>query len=304
MTSVLVLGGSGMVGAMVVDVLDREPELEVTATVRSAELVAWGSARLPSVRWRVLDAARGDIGDAVEGHRWVINAIGITKPYIQDDNRADIERGIAVNAVFPHRLADAAERAGARVVHIATDCAYSGGRGGYTETDLHDASDVYGKTKSLGEVYGSTFHNVRCSVVGPEPNRRSFLLEWFRHQPEGARLTGFTNQTWNGVTTLQFARICAGVVKATPPLLHLQHVIPADTVTKAELLEIFAEAYKREDLVIQRRGAATTLDRTLGTIDAAANRALWRAAGYAEPPTIREMVLEVARYDFRLGTPS
>ena len=302
MTRVLVLGASGMVGSMLVDVLEREPRIVVTATVRSAALARWGQERLPRVRWEVFDASTSDPDAVLAGQAWVVNAIGITKPYLRDDNAAEIERAIVLNALFPHRLARAAARAGARTIHIATDCAYSGARGGYVEPDLHDPLDVYGKTKSLGEVVGAGFHNLRCSVVGPEPTRRTFLLEWFRCQAPGARVVGYANQAWNGVTTLQFARICAAVVAAGVELPALQHVVPADRVTKAELLEAFAEAYKREDVVIERRDASTTLDRTLSTASPGINAGLWRAAGYAAAPTVKEMVLEVARHDFRLGT--
>ena len=300
MTPVLVLGGSGMVGSMVVDVLAREPELAVTATVRSARMATWGRERLPSVRWEVFEAAE-ELHSIIHNHAWVINAIGITKPYIRDDNPAEVERAIAINALFPHRVTRTAAEGGARVLHIATDCAYSGTRGRYTEADPHDALDVYGKTKSLGESGAANFHNLRCSVVGPEPNRRTFLLEWFRGQPSGGRVVGYTNHRWNGVTTLQFARICAGIVVGSLALPRLQHLVPADCVTKAELLEAFAEACKRQDVVIDRQEAPMTVDRTLDTLDADMNRRLWRAAGYPEAPTVREMAVEMARHDFRLG---
>jgi dTDP-4-dehydrorhamnose reductase len=289
-----------MVGAMAVDVLERESGLAVTATVRSAELARWGRERLPSVRWEIFDAATSDLRDLVAGYAWVINAVGITKPYIRDDNPAEVERAVAINALFPHRVARAAADVGARVLQIATDCVYSGRRGGYGEADAHDALDVYGKTMSLGEVSAANVHNLRCSVVGPEPIRRTFLLEWVRGQAPGARIPGYTNQRWNGVTTLQFARICAGVVTREPALPSLQHLVPADSVTKAELLEAFREAYKREDLVVERREGSTALDRTLVTSAPGINRDLWRAAGYPEAPTVREMIVETARYDFRL----
>lgn len=304
MTNVLVLGASGMVGSMVTDVLEGEQGLKVTATVRSVEMAQWGRERLPSVRWEVFDAVSADPCAVICGHSWVINAIGITKPYIRDDNPPEVQRAIMINALLPHRIAEAALNAGARVLHIATDCTYSGARGQYTETDPHDSLDVYGKTKSLGEVGAARFHNLRCSMVGPEPKRRTFLLEWFRGQPPGAGVVGYTNQRWNGVTTLQFARVCAGIIVKGLELSNLQHLVPAGSVTKAELLEAFAEAFKREDIAIDRRPAPTTLDRTLATVKPGTNQNLWSVAGYPEPPTVRDMVIEAARYGFRLGAPA
>lgn len=290
-----------MVGSMVVDILERQAGLAVTATARTAAMADWGRKWLPSVRWEVLDAAMTDPRDVIRSHVWVINAIGITKPYIRDDNAVEVERAIAINALFPHRLAHVAAETGARIIHIATDCTYSGTRGRYSESDPHDALDVYGKTKSLGEVSAANFHCLRCSVVGPEPNRRTFLLEWFKGQPPGARINGYANHDWNGITTIQFARICAGIIVGRLSLPCLQHLVPTGSVTKAELLGTFAEAYKREDIVIDRREAPKVVDRTLCTLDAETNSCLWHAAGYSEPPTISEMVFEMARYEFRLG---
>src|SRR4029079_1900386 len=102
MTKVLVLGGSGMLGSMVVDLLSRNAAFEVTATARDASLVTDFGGRLPGATWRVFrfdDAASLDI---VDGHSWIVNAIGITKPLIRDDHPAEIERAIDVNARLPH----------------------------------------------------------------------------------------------------------------------------------------------------------------------------------------------------------
>jgi dTDP-4-dehydrorhamnose reductase len=284
---------------MVVDWLARSPDLATTATARSPELVEGARRALPGVRWQTLDARRADdeaLVALLEGEQWIVNAIGITKPLIRDDDAAEVERALLVNALFPHRLARAAARVGARVLQIATDCVYSGARGGYAEDAAHDALDVYGKTKSVGEVYAAGAHHLRCSIIGPEPKERKFLLEWFRGQPRGAEVQGFVNHGWNGVTTLQFARLCAGIVRGNPPLPHLQHVVPADAESKADLLGALAESFGRRDVRIRRVEAASTIDRTLATREPGRNRELWRLAGYAEPPTIRAMVAELGAY--------
>src|SRR5439155_15953271 len=154
MTKVLVLGGSGMLGSMVADLLSRNGTFEVTATVRDAALAADFGARLPRAAWRVF-RFDGDppSPDLLDGHAWIVNAIGITKPLIRDDQPAEIERAIEVNARLPHLIGHRVRRSGARVLQIATDCVYSGRQGGYVESDAHDALDVYGKTKSLGESF-------------------------------------------------------------------------------------------------------------------------------------------------------
>lgn len=300
---VLVLGGSGMLGAMVVDFLSRDPGLAVAATVRDEGLAAACARRLPSVHWSVFDAeaAETSLRTLVAGRDWVINAIGITKPLIRDDNAAQVERAVRVNALFPHFLAAQASREGARVLQIATDCVFSGQKGSYAETDVHDALDAYGKTKSLGEVPGPGFHNLRCSIIGPEPKDFKFLLEWLLGQSRGARVNGFTDHRWNGLTTLHFAKLCHGIIRRSPALKGLQHLVPAGTVTKAELLETLAAAYGREDIAVQETCSAKAVDRVLAATDAAHNERLWAAAGYSALPTVPDQVAELSRFDFRLA---
>lgn len=299
---VLVLGGSGMLGSMVADFLSRDEGLEVSATARDEGQAAAGAARLGGVRWLRFDAsAAGDREAAVfDGFDWVVNAVGIIKPLIRDDNAAEVERAVRVNSLFPHLLAGWAAGAGARVIQIATDCVYSGARGRYVESDAHDALDVYGKTKSLGEVRAPHVHHLRCSIIGPEMKQPRSLLEWFLGQPRGASVNGFTNHDWNGVTTLHFARLCRGAIASGLDLPHLLHVVPRGQVTKHEMLGHFARRFGRGDVTINPTAAGTVIDRTLATADEAANRRLWEAAGYDEPPSVPEMIEELSSYDFRM----
>jgi dTDP-4-dehydrorhamnose reductase len=178
---------------------------------------------------------------------------------------------------------------------------YSGKEGGYTEQAPHDALDVYGKTKSLGETFHPGVAHLRCSIIGPEPKDFKFLIEWFRKQPHGANVNGFRNHQWNGVTTLQFARLCGGIIREDLILPHLQHVVPSGTVTKAQMLRDFAEVYERGDIAIQEVDAKTIVDRTLATSNPDLNSALWRAAGYSQPPTVTEMIRELGRFEYRGG---
>ena len=171
---VVVLGASGMLGSMVLSELAGDGTLEVTGTVRPA-----------------LDAECAGVDDLarlLDGASWAVNAIGVIKPYIRDDEAAAVERAVRVNGLFPHLLARAAERTGCRVLQIATDCVYSGTIGNYREDAPHDALDVYGKTKSLGEVNSPAVHHLRCSIIGPEPKAHVSLLDWFLGPPSGSGL--------------------------------------------------------------------------------------------------------------------
>jgi dTDP-4-dehydrorhamnose reductase len=304
---VIVLGASGMLGSMVLDYLSRDSDLQLAATARNRNLIQSLSRYLDNAEWRLLDAEgasvkkiSGVLGDAA----WAINAIGVIKPYIHDDNAAEIERAASINALFPHVLARAAEKTGCRVLQIATDCVYSGRKGNYTEKDEHDPLDVYGKTKSLGEVFSNSVYHLRCSIIGPEIKGHLSLLDWFLSQPSNSGVNGYTNHQWNGVTTLHFARVCQGIIKKAPELPHVQHVVPSGSISKAELLQCFAREYRREDIAITTTEANVVVDRTLATINEPLNRQLWTAAGYATPPSVPEMVVELAKFDYRFSQES
>jgi dTDP-4-dehydrorhamnose reductase len=299
---IVVLGASGMLGSMIVDWLCRDHSLHVIATLRSAELKRPLQTSYPSPEWRVLDVddlPATDLVELLDGARWAINCIGVIKPHIREDNPAEIERAIRVNALFPYVLARTAEACDVQVLQIATDCVYSGTRGRYLERDKHDALDVYGKTKSLGEVGSPNMHHLRVSIIGPEPLKHVSLMDWFLKQAPGSSITGYTNHQWNGITTLHFARLCHGVIQEglNPKLLH--HIVPTGTVTKAEMMCRFAEAFHRDDVEIHPAAANIAADRTLATDDEAFNRRMWKAAGYPKPPTIPQMLAELAEFDYR-----
>jgi len=302
--TVIVLGASGMLGSMVTDVLSRDDDLNIIATVRNQALANVCKKRVSQVEWHIFDSDTQDntlrqfrdLGQA----QWVINAIGLTKPYTHDDNPSEIQRAIIGNSLLPYWIASAIGETGGKVLQIATDCVYSGTKGCYVESDKHDAIDVYGKTKSLGESLFPNLHCLRCSIIGPEPKAYAFLIEWFRRQPQNTSVSGFTNHAWNGVTTLHFAKVCYAIIKNTLTLPHLQHIIPIGQISKYELLRSFSKAYHRADIVIKPTEASYTVDRTLATENPELNREIWKLAGYPHrPPTIPEMVEELAAFDFR-----
>jgi len=259
--------------------------------------------RLPELRWVQADVARMDseqLARVVDGHAWIVNAIGITKPLIKDDSWTDLERATRVNVLFPIELARVAERCGARVLQIATDCTFSGAKGPYAESAPHDALDVYGKTKSLGEVPHPSVHHLRCSIIGPETRNGRFLVHWLLSQPQGARVTGYANHLWNGLTTLQFGQLCEAIICRQLSLPHLQHIVPGDVVTKAELLQILADAYLRSDIQVNPAQVGKAADRSLATESSELNAEIWAAAGHRSAPTIATMVRAMATWDYRL----
>lgn len=293
---VAILGAGGMLGSMVLDVFAKRKDFEILATVYSQTDIKKIS-KYDNVRLCRIDAERADVDalkKTLKGSEWVINCIGIIKPHIHDENAAEIERAVRINALFPHLLTRAV--APAKIIQIATDCVYSGDKGGYVESDFHDALDVYGKSKSVGEVYLKNMYNIRCSIVGPELTGHLSLMDWFLYQPRNAQISGYKNHLWNGVTTYHFAKLCMGIVKNDIKIRHLQHIVPSDELSKGELLKVFAQCFKREDVEIKMISTPKIIDRTLKTKNQKLNREIWRAAGYKRIPSVEEMIEELASY--------
>ena len=151
-----------MLGSACMEVVSHDSRIDLIGTARTA-----------SDQLLKFDARVDSIATLLEVNKpnWIINCIGVIKPHIDEKVPSSIENAIKVNSEFPILLASAAKKIGAKVIQIATDCVYSGFQGSYIESDLHDATDVYGKTKSLGEVPASNVMHLRASIIGPEVGR-------------------------------------------------------------------------------------------------------------------------------------
>lgn len=166
----------------------------------------------------------------------VINCIGTIKSVVDS---VGVVNTIKVNSLFPHTIANECKSYNTRLIHITTDCVFSGERGSYTENDLHDATDVYGKTKSLGEP--ETAMVIRTSIIGEEVAKRS-LIEWVKSKAN-TTVSGYTNHTWNGVTCLELAKFIEGCIKTDNYWTGVQHVFSPQDVTKLELVHMISDAF-------------------------------------------------------------
>ena len=226
---VLILGAGGMLGHKVWEIFrDR---FDCRAAMRT---------RLPLPLFddaRVIDGFDATNFDAVaqliltERPDVVVNCIGVVK---QLAAAHDPIASITLNALFPHIVARACAEAGARMIHISTDCVFAGTRGNYTENDLPDAADLYGRSKLLGEVTGGRALTIRTSVIGRELRTSNGLVEWFLSN-RGGSVRGFTNAIFSGVTTVMLARILATVIDQHPDMHGLYHVAGA-AISKYDLL--------------------------------------------------------------------
>jgi dTDP-4-dehydrorhamnose reductase len=267
-TNILVLGTSGMLGSMVFDYLSRNPNFEVYGTVRNEKFL---EERLflfdANEISRLKDKQFTDL--KIE---YFINCIGITKPFSKDDDPIGVKRAISINADFPWKLSSYAKSNNIKLIQIGTDCVYSGKKGKYNENDLHDPLDVYGKTKSLGEVFDGSMLIIRCSIVGPEfKKEKNFLLEWFLNQPNEGKIGGFEHHIWNGVTTLQFAQLCEEIIQSESydrlvKKSYIHHYVPNNTVNKYQLMHIFNDIFEKKLEIDRVNKPEQKVDRSLETI--------------------------------------
>jgi dTDP-4-dehydrorhamnose reductase len=240
MRLVMVLGASGMLGHQVAYRLSRESE--VVGTVRENAGV-W--QQLPWFRQvrliggvSVEDFMTLEAALLQERPSVVANCIGLVK---QRREAAEPIPAITINALFPHRLAALCRQIGARLIHFSTDCVFSGRQGPYSEVDQPDPTDLYGRTKLLGEVSGPNCLCLRTSIIGRELRGRAGLIEWFLAQ-RGRRIKGFTNALYSGLTTPTLADLIARLIAEQPALDGIWHV-GADPISKHDLLVLANETF-------------------------------------------------------------
>jgi dTDP-4-dehydrorhamnose reductase len=267
----LVLGASGMLGNAVLRLFAASPGFEVRGAARSAvpagasdilrERVVTGiDVESPDALVRIFAEVRPDV---------VINCVGLVKQLAEAN---DPLRAVAINALLPHRLARLCEAAGARLIHVSTDCVFTGERGNYTESDPADAQDLYGRSKHLGEVDYPHAITLRTSIIGHELAGAHGLVGWFLAQPGSVR--GFTRAIFSGLPTVELARVVRDFVIPRPELHGVYHVSAAP-IAKYDLLRLVGEAYSQRREIVP--DANLRIDRSL---DSTRFRA---ATGYVAP---------------------
>lgn len=243
----LVLGASGMLGHTVFRYFAQHADLDVYGTARSASVRKHFPDDLSERILVGVDVENQDTLARVFAEirpQFVVNCIGLIKQL------ADVEDpliALPINSMLPHRLARLCDLVRARLVHISTDCVFSGARGGYVETDRPDVEDLYGHSKLLGEVAYPHTITLRTSIVGHELSSAHGLLEWFLAQQ--GRVKGYTRAIFSGLPTVELARVVRDVVLPRPSLSGIYHVA-STPINKHDLLSLVADAYgKRIEIV-------------------------------------------------------
>lgn len=255
---VLVLGVSGMLGSAMFRLLGQAPGLEVHGTARSPAVMRHFAAELARNVVAGIDVENPDALAGVFARvrpQVVINCIGLVKQLSDAD---DPLVALPVNALLPHRLSRLCGLSGARLIHVSTDCVFSGSRGMYRESDESDAKDVYGKSKFLGEVSAPHAVTLRTSIIGHELGSTHGLVGWFLSQ-EGA-VKGFTRAIFSGLPTVELSRVVRDIVLPRPELSGLYHVA-SEPISKYDLLRLVAAAYGRQATI--EPDNALAIDRSL-----------------------------------------
>lgn len=234
----LIVGATGMAGHMIYHYLHETGKYALSNAVYRTRLTPDSIVVDVSDPKAVAALIRRTAPDVV------VNCVGV----LIRGSKQQPDNAVLLNAYFPHLLARLCGENGAKLIHISTDCVFSGRKGNYTEADFRDADDVYGRSKALGEVDDAANLTIRTSIIGPELKENGEgLFHWFMHQT--GPVDGFTTAVWGGVTTLELARaIDYALLKGTTGLVQLGN---GEGITKYELLRLFQQIWQKTDVRIR-----------------------------------------------------
>lgn len=283
---ILILGGSGMLGHRLW--INLRKEHEVWVTVRQVSSPFPTHPDFPGAYIRTdVDASNFDqVTRALASIQpdLVINCIGLIKQ--MGHLARDPIMSISINALLPHRISLICRAAKIRMIHISTDCVFSGKKGNYIESDESDADDLYGRSKFLGEVaYPPHSITLRTSIIGRELKTRLGLIEWFLSQKDGDTIRGYKRAIFTGFTTDELSRVIMNYVIPNPEFTGLYHV-SSDPVSKYDLLQLANEYFKRKINI--QPDEDFNMDRSLNS------DRFRRITGY-KPPSWPDMIQEMAK---------
>lgn len=265
---ILILGSSGMLGKYIYKYLESK-NYSVSGINRDIIDASSVSENYLKFILTSLHIKKGDI---------IINCIGTIKPRI--DALGDLN-GILVNSVFPRILANVCESMGVKLIHPTTDCVYSGLKGSYNENDKYDVSDVYGMSKAMGEPSNCTV--IRTSIIGEEVNQGRSLVEWIKSSAN-TTVNGFTNHLWNGITCLQFAKVCDEIIKTDNFWNGIKH-LHSNTLNKQELVSTISDVYGL-NITVTPKETPNKCDRSISSI-------FQENLDSFKIPTLKEQIIEM-----------
>lgn len=244
---VLILGATGMMGNTLFRFLDQNPNYEVYGAIRSPKDRQFFSESQNTKISTGLDFSGIEMINqllSIIKPKVLVNCVGLVKQLAEAD---DPLHAIPINSLLPHQLAKLCLSHSCRLIHLSTDCVFSGSRGNYVETDFADANDLYGRTKFLGEVDYPNAITLRTSIIGHELRGNKSLLHWFLHQKE--EVQGFTDAIFSGLPTVELSRVIQEFVIPNEALRGTYHV-SSDPIDKFRLLNLVKTIYRKEIKII------------------------------------------------------
>lgn len=276
---VILLGASGLLGGAMKKAL-ASSEIETIEASRTGPLHVDADKSLK---------ANADFVRLVSKETVVVNCIGMVRHRI-DSRTSSVDKAVRRNSLFPIQLAELSADHGFVVMQVLTDCVFSGRIGGYSELSEPDPRDTYGMTKSLGEINHENFLGIRSSILGTSTRGPKQFFDWVKYAPRQARLPGYTNHNWNGVTAGLMANLFAKIIEGGTWLRGIHHLVPADVVSKFDLAKLIAEREGRRDIQVVPTEDKVAVDRSLTSIDQELNAKLFKLAGFSEIPTIADIL--------------
>jgi len=267
----LVLGGVGMLGHILIDRLDSNNTYDVFDITRNKK------NRSSNFKCDVSDFEK--LWDIIEKIRpnFIVNCVGVLIKGSSDDP----SNAIALNSLLPHKLVQFSKEISAKLIHISTDCVFDGSRGGYLEDDQKTAQDIYGLSKSLGEIIDDKNLTLRTSIIGPELKKKGEgLFSWFVNQT--GRVNGFTDVIWGGVTTLTLSDVIIQCIKEGQT--GLLHVTNRKSISKYDLLDLIKESFNLDHIKLMKSPGKKS-DKSLNT-----------KFKYFKIPEYEAMISEMADY--------
>lgn len=243
MKKILIIGIKGMAGHMLYNYFSESELYDVYGLARNIE----STPKLFDLD--VSNTAQLQSLFTTHQFDYVVNCIGILNKDAEDFP----SKAIWFNSYFPHYLEEITKETQTKVIHISTDCVFSGKDGGYTENDFKNGIGFYAQSKALGELTNAKDVTIRTSIIGPELNQNGIgLFHWFMSQSDDEVLKGFTNAFWSGLTTLELAKVILEIINQN--ISGLIQVAPNSKIDKYSLISLFNSIYKNDKMAIEPNG--------------------------------------------------
>lgn len=236
MKKIVVLGSTGMAGHIISLYLERQGfdvfriSRSETNSDKSCKIDVSNTDELMAY----IDEVKADV---------VVNCVGLLQKSCEE--RPDL--AVLINSYLPHCLENHYRGMGTKIIHLSTDCVFSGEKGCYTEEDLPDGRTFYDRSKALGEIDNKKDLTFRMSIIGPDIDASGTgLLNWFMKQTD--QVNGFTNALWNGITTLELAEAIEAAVNEN--ISGVYQLVPKEYISKHDLLILFKKIFEKNDVDI------------------------------------------------------